>query len=260
MIKSPFKIEQKRHELAKAGKNKELISTYNSRYPEIKDSNSPSWFERRHEEHQDSKVKKITDPMEADRLRKVASLIQENKKIKVLNIGVGAVELESIYFKTKKTKTEWYGMDIYKSAIRNASKQFPNGHFKIGDIRKIPYDKNFFDYVCLIEVLEHIRPRDTFKSLSEINKVMKPNGYLILSVPLNEPLEEMVSKGQNPNAHVRVYTPELIKKEIEISGFDVIKEEKLFAFGSHYELKTLISKLFKNHWKPNDIIILSKKK
>jgi len=79
-------------------------------------------------------------------------------------------------------------------------------------------------------------------------------------VPLNEGLEAMISKGKNPNAHVRIYTPELIKAELEINGFKILKVKKLFAFHNLYKLKTFIAKYLlrkKSHY--NNIIIFAQK-
>ncbi len=123
---------------------------------------------------------------------------------------------------------------------------------------KLPSDH--FDYAIAIEVLEHIPPCNTLQALSEIKRVMKPGGYLIASVPLNEGLEEMITRGENPNAHVRVYTPDLIEGELRIAGFTIQDEKQLIAFHKWYGVKTILAKyvMFRK-FKPNNIIILAQK-
>ncbi len=76
---------------------------------------------------------------------------------------------------------------------------------------------------------------------------------------MNEGLEEMVKSGFNPNAHVRVYTKELIKAELEMVGFRVVKHRLLYAFHKNYWIKSLLTKLFGLNKKPNNIVLLAQK-
>ena len=54
------------------------------------------------------------------------------------------------------------------------------------ELHNIPKDDNTYDAVILTQVLEHVP--DPEATLSEICRVIKPNGKLLLSVPLNGPL------------------------------------------------------------------------
>jgi len=45
-----------------------------------------------------------------------------------------------------------------------------------------------FDAVFMIEVLEHLLPEDIDKGLSEVWRVLKPKGYLVITVPYKEDL------------------------------------------------------------------------
>lgn len=51
----------------------------------------------------------------------------------------------------------------------------------ICDAQKLPFSGNTVDVVAAFELIEHIP--DTYLFLSEIERVLKPNGYLILSMP-----------------------------------------------------------------------------
>lgn len=60
----------------------------------------------------------------------------------------------------------------------------------VGDVQKIPLPDNSFDTVLCAEVLEHVP--EPLQALKEIRRVLKPNGYLVMSTPLlmylhNEP-------------------------------------------------------------------------
>ncbi len=50
-----------------------------------------------------------------------------------------------------------------------------------GDAEELPYKDNVFDYVLLLDVLEHIK--DEKKSLAEALRVLKKNGFIVLTVP-----------------------------------------------------------------------------
>ena len=78
-------------------------------------------------------------------------------------------------------------------------------------------------------------------------------------MPLNEGLEEMIKQGKNPNAHVRIYTPDLIRAEIEIAGFKILKQKLLFAFNKYYLLKSFLVKFLPGFRQPNGIIIIAQK-
>ncbi len=255
--KDPFKVEKLRAKLAKEERLNQLLETYTKRYPEIQDQNTPALWDYLNTEGR----KLIKDnPMEEDRLNFVKKLIV-GQSIQVLNIGFGSANLESKYFKSHaKRKVYWHGIEISEISIKAARKKFPGEKFKKGDISDLKFPNNYFDFVIALEVLEHIKPSNTLKSLKEAYRVVKSGNYFIVSVPLNEGLEKMIAKGENPNAHVRMYTPDLIKTELKIAGFKIIKEKILFAFGNLYRIKSFIAQyLLLQKFKPNNIIILAQK-
>jgi hypothetical protein len=59
----------------------------------------------------------------------------------------------------------------------------------------------------------------------------------------------------NPNGHVRNYTYSLIKAELEIAGFKIIESRELYAFKKFYKIKNLLARVFKDRWKPNNVVI-----
>jgi len=50
----------------------------------------------------------------------------------------------------------------------------------------------------------------------------------------------------------------MIKAELKIAGFQVLSMKTLSAFRNLYFIKKMISKILKNRWKPNDIVVLAK--
>ena len=71
-----------------------------------------------------------------------------------------------------------YGIDIQKTAVNSARKIGIKA--KRGNVEKgLPYPSNFFDIVSANQIIEHLVNVDKFAS--EIYRVLKPKGYLILS-------------------------------------------------------------------------------
>ena len=256
-MNNPFHLEKKRAVLAKKLKFKELKSTYNEKNPQIEDKNSSRLWDKLNTSIKD--YSSHTNPMAVDRNNIIARKIK-GVHINVLNIGFGSTNLEHQYFKKNKKIVSWNGIDISRRSVSIARNLFPHAIFSLGDIRSIKSDDNYYDFVIASEVLEHIQPKYTFVALNEVFRVLKPGGHFILSVPLNENLEEMIQNGINPNAHVRIYTPELIKAELSISGFAFLESKSLYAFNSFYRMKTFLIKYFlRDFRKPNDIVIIAKK-
>jgi ubiquinone/menaquinone biosynthesis C-methylase UbiE len=51
----------------------------------------------------------------------------------------------------------------------------------VGDLRQMPFPSGEFDSILNNEVLEHID--DTYSVFSEFHRVLKPGGYLCITVP-----------------------------------------------------------------------------
>jgi SAM-dependent methyltransferase len=250
MYKKAFDLERKRDNLAKKKEYVKLKRLYSSDAPEIPNLNTPSFWDRRNSERADLRA---TNPMSYDKYKKVAALLSPSGY--VLNVGAGSGELEKRVFKNKDTY-QWKGTDISPASIRHLKRTYLHADFLNVDINKLPFKNAQFDNVTVLDVLEHISPKHIFTSLKEIKRVLKKGGILIVSVPVNEGLEEMVHRKYNPNAHVRTYTPDLIKAELVISGFNVVHEDYLFAFGRFYYLKTLLCKYVLKYLRRPNLVIL----
>ena len=96
------------------------------------------------------------------------------------------------------------------------------------NITSIPEKDNTFDLVICFHILEHI-PKDE-KAIKELYRILKPNGTLLVQVPLKKgstyedfsickPEERLLAFGQED--HVRIYGMEDLKNLIEKQGFKV---------------------------------------
>ncbi|MHA1375703.1 MAG: class I SAM-dependent methyltransferase [Promethearchaeota archaeon] len=56
-----------------------------------------------------------------------------------------------------------------------------NSHPLCGDITRLPYRDDSFDFISALDVLEHIK--DDIKAVSEINRIIKKGGIVVITVP-----------------------------------------------------------------------------
>jgi ubiquinone/menaquinone biosynthesis C-methylase UbiE len=76
-----------------------------------------------------------------------------------------------------------YGVDVSKEAIAYATKNYGSSKatFTLGDATAIPLADDSVDVVVSFETLEHIEDYEKF--MTEISRVLRPDGLLILSTP-----------------------------------------------------------------------------
>lgn len=254
MIQNPFRAEELRQNLAHKGSLSELRKTYTNGFAEIKDLNKNHFWNKRIVIDRPGLKH---NPIYQDKVAIVSRYLR-NQKGKLLDVGFGWGVLE------KKVKNysglEVFGIDISTEAVRYAKVNL-KGEFKTANIFTIPFGDKEFDIVVALDILEHIRPSKVFSAYSEIGRVIKKGGTFIITIPMNEGLENMVKRGSNPVSHLRVYTPDLIQAELKLAGYNVVKTEYRFAFRKHYKLKNFAMKFdFLNYWKPNMMVIVAKKK
>jgi ubiquinone/menaquinone biosynthesis C-methylase UbiE len=117
--------------------------------------------------------------------------------------------------------TSVVGVDISVEAVEHAQKKYQrkNLQFKEGNTSKIPMESNSTDVVVSFETIEHINEQELF--LSEIKRVLKENGTLILSTPDKDIYFER--EANNP-FHVK----ELTTFEFEALVKTYFKEVKLY--------------------------------
>lgn len=253
---NPFRVEEFRDFLANKGLLSKFKSTYSENYSSIEDLNSSVFWNKI---FLTSGPKEIESSIVKDRIQNIIKIVSK-KSGKLLDVGLGYGFLEKELLKAKLKNILLHGIDVSDVAIQEAKKNL-TGKFIKGSILKIPFENSFFDIILCLEVLEHISPYLTFVALQELFRVLKKNGILIITIPINEGLEVMYKKGINPSSHVRIYTEKIIKSELKIAGFTILKEKYFYAFRNCYFLKKILKEtIFRNRWKPNNLLIVARKR
>ncbi len=127
---------------------------------------------------------------------------------KILDFGCGDKPYKD-YFKY----TEYIGLDIEQRGHTHEQEDVDVFY----DGQKIPFADNYFDSVFSSEVLEHVfEPED---ALDEINRVLKPGGRILMTVPF------VWDEHEIPYDYGR-YSSFGIRYLLEKKGFEIIKLDK----------------------------------
>lgn len=143
-------------------------------------------------------------------LRKAMEIISRDVCGDLLDIGCGTKPYEKLFNVSK-----YVGLDIESSINENRSKadDFYDGN-------KFPYADSAFDVALCNQVLEHVFNPNVF--LSEINRVLKPGGRLIMTVPF------VWDEHEQPHDYAR-YSSYGLRFLLENNKFVILKYEKIGA-------------------------------
>ncbi len=126
---------------------------------------------------------------------------------------------------------EVHGVDISEYGIGEATKQAPSAVFSVVDLdaEPLPYQDGFFDLVTAYDVLEHTRSME--KTFAEISRVLRPGGYLFMSVPVRDSLLwKLFALQEHDLSHVSILSFSEISSIIERTGFEVLRRRGFLNF------------------------------
>ena len=109
----------------------------------------------------------------------VLNLLEKHEKGRILDIGCGDGLITQMI--AEKTGAEAHGVDISNGAVSKARKRGIFAKAVNVDRQRFPFENNTFDVVFCGDLLEHLY--DTEKMLEKILLLLKPDGYVIISVP-----------------------------------------------------------------------------
>ncbi len=149
------------------------------------------------------------------------------KNLRGLGAGCGTGRIEA-WLASKGA--EMLCMDHLIEALQisriHAQRSHCTEHYVVGDLERMPFKANTFDFIYSGGVLEHFH--NPTKALREYFRVTKPNGVIIVSVPnlvgINalfgiKPLVELIRKGNGNSPVENDFSERRFRKVIEDSGF-----------------------------------------
>jgi len=131
-----------------------------------------------------------------------------------ITLDAGCGEGYGTYYLSKYCK-KIIGIDISREAIEYAKRTYyaENLEFQVMDLRKLEFQKSYFDAVISFAVIEHIKEYKVY--ISELCRVMKKDGICIISA-LNK-----ITPISLDAYHYQEFTPEELK-ELLLNYFSLV--------------------------------------
>lgn len=135
----------------------------------------------------------------------------------------------------EKSKAERVvGVDVLKKSVDWAKKHWKKNRkleFRVANAHDLPFEKDSFDAVFALEVLEHVHEPENV--LDEIKRVLKKDGYAVFLVPTDSLLFETIwffwTKFRGKiweEAHIQSYKKDGLAGLCRRKGFKIEKEKK----------------------------------
>jgi SAM-dependent methyltransferase len=120
------------------------------------------------------------------------------------------------------------GLDLSRQTVMQLRERFPEAEFVDGDIRHTGFPDASFDAYFSWGVFEHFEA-GLQECIKEASRVLKPGGYLFISVPrdnLRHAILATLSRPKPSEKNLRFYqwrlTESELARELQIGGFDVL--------------------------------------
>jgi 2-polyprenyl-6-hydroxyphenyl methylase/3-demethylubiquinone-9 3-methyltransferase len=147
---------------------------------------------------------------------------------KILDLGCG-----NGYVTSKVTELGLYveGIDPSMIGIKFAHSNYPHIKISQGVIEEIVSYAIDYDLVYSLEVIEHVFDPTVF--LSDINKILKSDSYLILSTPYHSYIKNLVLSltgkmdqhfnALQSNGHIKFFSRKTLEKLLSLNGFRIVE-------------------------------------
>ncbi len=140
---------------------------------------------------------------------KVGGFFEKNKVQLVLDLGSGAgrhlIHLSRRGF-------DVHGCDIAPTGLCHTltmlKKESRKANLVLCDMSNLPYDSNCFDAVISIQVVHHNKIEVIKKTLDEIKRVLRAEGFVWITVPISKNEPSRMQKEIEPGTYLPLDGPE----------------------------------------------------
>lgn len=166
-------------------------------------------------------IEKVLTYFRLARVRRVNKYMKPPAKILDIGCGSGGF-LEGLI----KRGFVGYGIELPSKAAERASK-ISGLNLKIGQLSKADFNEDFFDCVCMWHVIEHLG--DPKKTMEIIRRILKPAGYMMLSLPNIDSLQSRLFRGKwlhlDPPKHLFFLGAKDLILQMKQLGFTLIQQK-----------------------------------
>jgi len=217
-----------------------------------------------------SDQKNIGNLADSARVKNMLSILEEMKfeNKNILDIGCYDGTFLSLI---KNRSNNFYGLEASEWGFQKSRQKGINvQQYFFDDVAKFPHENGFFDIVIAGEIIEHIYDTDFF--LSEIYRLLKPDGHLIISTPNiaslgrrllllfgKNPIIELSPNKLDSSGHIRYFTFKALGEILEKHNFKIIfSQSDCVNFSKEGKIKSaLLAKIFPTFGA--SVIMLAKK-
>ena len=148
-----------------------------------------------------------------------------------IDVGCGSGIVLEILVK-QRIGQQLVGIDMSERSLESMAsgrfKSYTQLSFILGNIVELPLEAESCDLVICTEVFEHLFPDDYVSGLNEISRILKPQGYLLGTTPLNEKMIVAICPECHtifhPHQHLLFeIDPDWLKQELNRFKLEIIK-------------------------------------
>lgn len=124
---------------------------------------------------------------------------------------------------------EAHGCDVSRFAISKARGLVPGAEFTVADIEAgLPYPDGSFDCITALDILEHTKSLE--KSFGNLVSKLRSGGYLIFSVPLNNPIRKLFGFLDKDKTHISILPKTELVRIIKKHNMRIVRKSYACSF------------------------------
>lgn len=127
------------------------------------------------------------------KLRLVRDLLRDRSAGRVLDLGCGSGNL---VYELARSGYCVVGVDTNRDAVRFARDRCRGlaAVFAVSDAVQLPFRRDLFDVITMVEVIEHLSEKATKQMLGELHRVTRPGGWMLATCPNRKSLWPLIER------------------------------------------------------------------